>query len=50
MVSFLAEVKIFRFWSKTMDYHKSITHGLIFANPKKFGEKYTTLKLLKIEI
>ena len=43
MVSFLAEVKIFRFWSKTMDY-KSITHGLIFANPKKFGEKYTTLK------
>ena len=23
MVSFLAEVKIFRFWSKTMDYNKA---------------------------
>ena len=31
--SFTAEVKIFRFWPKTMDY--IIVHGLIFGGPKK---------------
>ena len=41
MVSFFAEVKIFRFWQKTMDY---ITHGLIFGCPKKVLKKVCHLK------
>ena len=36
MVPFSAEVKIFRFWPKTMDY---ITHGLISQSPKKVLRK-----------
>ena len=42
MKSFFAKVKIFRFWGEN--------HGLIFASPKKFGEKYAVLKRMKREI
>ena len=38
MVSFFGEVKMFRFWPKTMGY-KSITHGLISGSPKKVLRK-----------
>ena len=35
MVSFLAEVKIFRFWPKTMDYNKAFFTKIdvIFCGP-----------------
>ena len=36
--SFTAEVKIFRFWPKTMDY-VYIVHGFIFGGPKKVLRK-----------
>ena len=36
MVSFFAEVKIFRFWPKTMDY---ITHGFFSGSPRKVLRK-----------
>ena len=38
MESFYAEVKIFRFWPKTMDYY-IIVHGFIFAGPIKASRK-----------
>ena len=37
MESFFAEVKIFRFWPKTMDY--SIVHGFFLGSPKKVLRK-----------
>ena len=40
MVSFLAEVKIFRFWPKTMDYNKAF----FFWGPKKVLRKVYHLK------
>ena len=38
MVSFLTEVKIFRFWPKTMDYNKafSIKIGQNLTSPKHY--------------
>ena len=40
MKSFLAEVKIFRFWPKTMDY----SQVFFFGSPKKVVRKVCHLK------
>ena len=39
MVSFIAEVKIFRIWPKTMDYNYYIVHGFYFGSPKNVVRK-----------
>ena len=43
MVSFLAKVKFFRFWPKTMDYSQAFFSG----SPKKALRKVCHLKVLE---